>query len=798
MHKLRKVLSVLLASSIVLPTALLAACGSDDADTISEDDPWYDMSVVEIGSNYKDSDEYEYTSTYFVGVYDGNYLCKTDGSIKEPEDFDWEHDDYSSLQICKLDLYSSDGSVVKSVDLAAAFKDMDIDYDWFNIGEITLNDSTITARVNVTNENGMNYEDLYYDAVVDIESGEFTSFDEVNGDVQINNASNEGTVDVGDGYTLTKYYLWDDDGSGSSYILVVKGADGSTNTINMKELFPNQTIWNIDSVIPNGDGTVMVCTSSEDGQIWYKLDLDTLSMTQEEFDNSWLNGYDLYNLKYVDGIGSVVCNTNGITHLDFDSKTAETLFTFDECNYDYGFNSANLVSYSEDQIVLSASKDESITGIDYNEVNAVITLTKADKNPNAGKEIVEAASVTYLDSGIAYAIYQFNETNEDYFIKLNNDYSIDNYYNGMTYNDDTDWVALSYEASTEMSNKLAIDLMAGDGPDVIINGQGYRQLNSDDYLLDLSDRISGDSYFMGAIDSAKTNGKLYQIPLAFAVRGIMVPSDSIADGQYGFTFDQYNQFVDEVCNGDNPIQAGQLDAFNDIISGMSDLFVDENGSYDFDNEAFRATAEYVKENYPEEFVWGDDMMYWDPMSEDVQTMYLYGMGSFLNNYGSKINRISLVGYPSYDGRGTSYVTSASVAVAKETNCEDGCLAFVDMLLSTDVQSHLAGSSVPVNKDAFNQIASMTVDQYNAQIAQYSNWMSEAEMQMYGYEAVDQSAVDHFCDIIENASGFADSTDAAVQKILREEIPPYFADQKPIDQVITIINDKVNTYIKERG
>ena len=43
-----------------------------------------------------------------------------------------------------------------------------------------------------------------------------------------------------------------------------------------------------------------------------------------------------------------------------------------------------------------------------------------------------------------------------------------------------------------------------------------------------------------------------------------------------------------------------------------------------------------------------------------------------------------------------------------------------------------------------------------------------------------------------------SDDPAVLNIIREEIPAYYLDQKSLDAVITIINNRVSTVIAERA
>ena len=50
-------------------------------------------------------------------------------------------------------------------------------------------------------------------------------------------------------------------------------------------------------------------------------------------------------------------------------------------------------------------------------------------------------------------------------------------------------------------------------------------------------------------------------------------------------------------------------------------------------------------------------------------------------------------------------------------------------------------------------------------------------------------------------GYCDSiltSDPALDMIVKEEIPAYFAGQKSLDEVIKIINDRAKTYLNERG
>ena len=63
--------------------------------------------------------------------------------------------------------------------------------------------------------------------------------------------------------------------------------------------------------------------------------------------------------------------------------------------------------------------------------------------------------------------------------------------------------------------------------------------------------------------------------------------------------------------------------------------------------------------------------------------------------------------------------------------------------------------------------------------------------------MDESVITSYKEVLQSASVIV-SDDPAVLNIIREEIPAYFLDQKSLDAVISIINNRVSTVIAERA
>ena len=58
-------------------------------------------------------------------------------------------------------------------------------------------------------------------------------------------------------------------------------------------------------------------------------------------------------------------------------------------------------------------------------------------------------------------------------------------------------------------------------------------------------------------------------------------------------------------------------------------------------------------------------------------------------------------------------------------------------------------------------------------------------------------MDIFAEVIQNASGFY-SSDSDVTSIIYEEMPAYFCGDKTIEEIIPIIEDRIQTVLGERG
>ena len=142
----------------------------------------------------------------------------------------------------------------------------------------------------------------------------------------------------------------------------------------------------------------------------------------------------------------------------------------------------------------------------------------------------------------------------------------------------------------------------------------------------------------------------------------------------------------------------------------------------------------------------------------------------------------------------------SVAVSSETADIDGCMDFIKILLSSDIQNLSVEGfhSIPVNKQLVKTVGTNALKLHNEQVEQNLNMNSKEELLQLGLDItyLDESVIDYYISIIESCNTYA-SQDASIIVIATEEIQPYLEGQKSLSEVIDIMTNRVELLLEER-
>lgn len=600
----------------------------------------------------------------------------------------------------------------------------------------------------------------------------------------------------------------------SYYALRIFSSDGNMKQVDVKD--PVDGVYDVPVVFALDETTVLVPAAVSRGYKYFKVNLNTCEMTEVNAeDYSWIDP-DHISSVFNGSDGNVYfTTTQGISKIDLNNKSTEEYMNYSSSSINMNYTSRlQIADFSEDKILLGGRYwSSNMFESQYVSSFVIVELTKAAKNPHAGKTIMEL----YIPAGemngiISDAIIRFNETNKKYYIQVTDRYNTDNYirsYGQFKSNDDRDNAYMNADA--QMSYELAMDIMNGEGPDILMNTSGLGQLNNDNYLVDLSPYLSdldANKYFTNIIEKAETNGKLYQLPITFTIEGIQTDPQYAGESGIGFTPEEYKNLIYGPMNGKDLIESGQAMYFAILFNGMSDVFI-KDGKVDLSGPEFEVLAEYVKDNVPENSKkWGYDSDEERPRSEDEdpapgrnRTAYYCncpGISGYLVKRARINEGTAILGIPSSDGRGPMFGPDISVAVSTHAANKEVCIEFVKILLSDEVQGELALSDrFVLNRNEFRKVCEQAIDYYNIPEVQRTAFDYSIGTDVRINIEFTTDDIDNLEKIILSCSKM-NSPDSAINLILAEEMPAYFLGQKDLDAVIKIAQDRVQKVLDERG
>ncbi len=804
MVNLKKVMSCTLAVAMVMGAgAVMAGCSKDknsgSAVEIAEDDLWYNTKKLVLDAGYDQAEFAMVQSGTPIIAGDKivvNYLCERNYNIKDAMKPDF---DYNSLILNEIAVFDKEGKLENKTDISEL-----LNKDKSKVAQVnSVARSGDTIVVYYTISDAMEQKSKTYSAAFDLEKGELGKPTELDVDsgayIQTVKSVGKYTVLVSVNYTE----------SSSELKLYIQDNGELVSTANVSGDLKEDGIYSCDRFSLDGDNTLLFSCNGEGYPFRCKVDISSGKATKLEEDTS----SNRVGSSFTSADGEAYYFDNEGMKKVNDGGDDELLCGIGDCNVNVNHVANSEIIDIQDGAFYLNYIDYGLSGL--NSQNTLYILEKADKNPNAGKKVIRAQSLgSYIANDEAEGIRTFNETNSEYFVKLEmaDDSELEAVYSGSGDKDSYTQENERNKAVANMTNELAVDLMGGTGPDIILNASGVNELQNEEYLEDLNKYITGekgvnkDDFYVNVIDASQVDGKLYNLPLSYALEGIATSTENVKGDKEGFTFEEYKKFLDEVCNGQDPISEyrDRVEYFSDLAAPMIDLWI-KDGKANFDDDAFRALAEFVKDNVSETMTSNDEDYYvnTDEMGNIVTNyevpeatrLYLYNIEMYFTSIGDK-KELGLYGLPSVDGRGPSIDAVSSVAISSKSEVKDGCWDFIKTLMSEDIQKQ--GECNVINKNAELDVLDKAYDDYASLYETYLEMgIPEAQITSLGVSKPNEGAKETYLKILEKAS-VSSTTDPAVMNVIHEELQGYFAGQTDIDTVIKNINDRAQTIIDERS
>lgn len=492
----------------------------------------------------------------------------------------------------------------------------------------------------------------------------------------------------------------------------------------------------------------------------------------------------------------------------YDLKTQKYEKLLDWLDSDINGMNATCVGQLEDGRILAVINDWE------SEENGIALLTKTKASEVPQKETI-VIGILSSDSELQSAAVKFNRTNEQYRVSIR------------TY---IDWNNWSENAYSDAMTKLNNDITSNNCPDILdLNGINIEQLASKGVFEDLNPYLEGSTYFSrddfipNVMDAYAYDGKQISIPISFSLRTIAGRASELGDKD-GWTIDEMIAYADSHPDAQIFDYSSKEYILQTCMAFNEDSFIDwSTGECKFDTPEFKSLLEFVN-RFPDEYQYEDGMASAPTRIQNreilLDMVYVSDFNEVQLYKEIFEDDLTFIGYPTTDGGcGTGLTAYQAYAITSKSTHKDGAWEFVEGMLIPQEESETNGRrgrswNFPNNKAQLQAMAEDAVKvEYvtdeNGEIMKDENGepiVQGAGMGIgyedgwsYDYRIPTQDEVDMVLALIEKARPVSNSGgDSQIQNIILEEAAPYFQGQKSVDEVVGIIQSRINIYVSENS
>ena len=415
--KMKRLVSAALAAVVCITSILAAGCGKQNKSkkTISAKDTWYSLKQVNIGEKYSEAPDIDMSYSEFVGYSNGNLIFFVNATRMMPKNIP-EGKAVADYIEYSLEILDSNGDIINLIDLKDTvlksgivtipdeemekfregweraypkykdnFVEPTIDWGITNRFDITDKNITVTVESYYPDYDYQGMEARIYKFVFDLTSGELVSVKKKEAAEYFE--SDDDTSYVAkefnfEGYNVKTFWSYAEDGE--TLALTVTTPDGNVTSYPMSELIPDAKVTYVPGMLYLGEGKVFFEAGTDvySVQRYYEFDLNNGAIKPYLQDVSNIE-YDLYNAGYVDGVGNVVPNSDGIQKIDVRENKETEVLSFDCCNINRAIvQNLNFLSMNDKKIYMFSESEQraSFYPSSGKEPRKLYILSKEDTN----------------------------------------------------------------------------------------------------------------------------------------------------------------------------------------------------------------------------------------------------------------------------------------------------------------------------------------------------------------------------------------------------------------------------------
>ena len=413
-----------------------------------------------------------------------------------------------------------------------------------------------------------------------------------------------------------------------------------------------------------------------------------------------------------------------------------------------------------------------------------------------------------------------------------------------------DWMA--GDDMQDAIRRLNTDIITGNAPDILeISSFPFEAYARRGFLADLGAKIDADptlnrtDFVENVMELLEVENTLYTITSGFSIRTVTGATERVGPDM-GWTMEQFRAAVAEVEAAGGTAFGEHLsreDFLHSVLMSNMGQFIDrETGTANFDSDLFRSYIAFAATLPTSEELWGGDwgdgpggwarpvplptaaaspISYVSAETADVEVEPNYieiepPIGGFpidewesphatgqvllmetgLWGFGeihwlqedTFRGDITFIGYPSEEGTGSIVSPRTLLAISAQSQHQDVAWEFIRTILTEDFQKD-NNFSFPMRVDLLNQIAQLSL--------RNPETFADSERWANVWQQLTQQQVDQVMELINRADQL-ESRDVTVFDMIQEELLPFFAGDRSVEETTRIIQNRVQLYVSERG
>ena len=424
--------------------------------------------------------------------------------------------------------------------------------------------------------------------------------------------------------------------------------------------------------------------------------------------------------------------------------------------------------------------DDVFSVIISNDDNCVIrTYTKGNLEDIANKEIITFGCFGKTEN-IEEVVVDFNRNNHKYFVKI-----------------------IDYGSDQDGAKKFNLDIANGTGPDIFDVG-GYQSIDKliqkglcenlnpyfeQDEEIDKADLI--DEY----VKATEYDGKTYMISDSFMLSTLVTRKNDYLT-EYNCNYDELNEYINNSGSGTRLLYCDlpKIDLFALYVEGAIKYYIDyEKGESHFNTTEFKKLMKLCNDQGVSEE--GFEI----PLMSDIEIINAYRNGEALflpdpspNNM-KQIEKmfgddICICGYPDM---GSFFRPINEICMNSKSDKKYEAWIFLRTILSTEYQAGLVaynGEIIPTRKDAYEALKKRLSSKEDY-VDEFGNEIKALD------EPIDDKYLDKYDEMIYHTDKYID-LNLDLEKVMFEEAASYFTGEHELDVSVELMDNRVNTYLKE--